>query len=244
MGSNISFIHLMLQASLIVKLVMLILITASIASWSIIIHKVQTINAYKKKMRAFENEFYAGTPMENIFARMRHSNGRQSGMANIFTQAMSEYTNFSAANKLSGNAIEQYQRVMSLAINREIESLQKSTPLLATIGSTSPYVGLFGTVWGIMISMQSLTNAGQATISMVAPGISEALVATAMGLFAAIPAVIGYNYFTNQLNDLAQYLENFADEMLAIFTRNTYNNNPNSNSAYEPNTTAAEASHA
>ena len=240
MGNNISFINLMLQASLIVKLVMLILIIASIASWSIIIHKVQTIKAYKKQMAAFENEFYAGTPMENIFNRMQH-NGRQNGMASIFTQAMSEYTNFSAANKLSSSAIEQYQRVMSIAINREIESLQKNTPLLATIGSTSPYVGLFGTVWGIMISMQSLSNAGQATISMVAPGISEALVATAMGLFAAIPAVIGYNYFTNQLNDLAQYLENFADEMLAIFTRNTYYDNPNRNSNYEPNTNAVEA---
>ena len=220
MNTDTSLFSFILHASMVVKIVLLILVAASIISWSIILYRTQVIRSYQKNMRQFESEFYAGTPMDVMFDRIKHFK-QHHGLGQLFEQSMREYNQFTAEEKLSPLAIAQYRRVMDLSIAREIDELQNNVPFLATIGSTTPYIGLFGTVWGIMTAFQGLGTASQVTIAMVAPGISEALIATAMGLFAAIPAVIAYNHFANRLNQIEQQLENFSDEMIATFTRNT-----------------------
>ena len=196
-NESLSILDLILQASLLVQLVMLILVAASLVSWTVIFTKANTLKRLRQEADDFEAEFWSGGELNGLYRRCSESGEEPVGMTSIFVAGYREYS------RLAGNAsvertdlVEGVQRAMRVALSREIEALEARLPFLATVGSTSPYVGLFGTVWGIMNSFRSLGALQSVSIATVAPGISEALIATAMGLFAAIPAVIAYNRFS------------------------------------------------
>jgi biopolymer transport protein TolQ len=203
---------------------MVLLALASIASWTFIFQRYvflkQAKNAYKK----FENQFWSGVDLSKLYAELIRQKDRLNGLENIFYAGFKEYARLSQQTMDVKSLLESCQRAMRIAQAREQEKLEQHLSFLATVGSTSPYVGLFGTVWGIMTSFQALGVVQQATISMVAPGISEALIATAMGLFAAIPAVIAYNRYTTEAEKLANHYETFQEEFQNILYRqaNTY----------------------
>ncbi|MEM1243591.1 MAG: protein TolQ [Pseudomonadota bacterium] len=208
------------QASMVVKLVMLILLAASIWSWTIIFQRSLLLRKTKAALKRFEEAFWSGTNLTKFYADLSQRRKSQFGLAEIF---LTGFKAFADASKTSQETrlkpIETSERMMRVAQTREVEKLESHLSFLATIGSTSPYIGLFGTVWGIMTAFHALGNVQQATIAMVAPGISEALIATAMGLFAAIPAVIFYNRFAQQVNDIANQYELFKDELVDVLSR-------------------------
>ena len=221
MPEPISIIDLIKNASPLVQFVMLLLALASIASWVLIFQRWFALNRVQREIDDFEEEFWGGVELSQLKADIEGQADREpNGIESIFAAGFGEYQRLASQSGADPEAVMQnVQRAMRVALNREEERISRHLPFLATVGSTSPYVGLFGTVWGIMNSFRSLANMTQATLAAVAPGISEALVATAMGLFAAIPAVIGYNRFAARVEVLMKRYEAFADELTSILHR-------------------------
>lgn len=209
-----------INAGGVVKFVMLLLLLASLVSWTLIFQRFSLLRQARKAQRLFEDKFWSGVELNKLYADISHRMQGIDGMKNIFVAGFKEFLRLHNQPGLTSEAIlEGSERAMRIAQSRENDKLTQNLALLATIGSTSPYVGLFGTVWGIMTSFHALGTVSQATISMVAPGISEALVATAMGLFAAIPAVVAYNRLSYDADRLLNHYETFQDEFSAILNR-------------------------
>lgn len=220
MTTDLSFIHLITNASPVVQLVMLALLAASVVSWSMIFSKRVLLNKAKKEADRFEEIFWSSEDLTPLYNRISKKRGGAVGMEKLFDAGFKEFARVrNAAKKDTDAMLESVNRSMRIAMNREVDYLETNLSFLATVGSTSPYVGLFGTVWGIMNSFRALGNVQQATIAMVAPGIAEALVATAMGLFAAIPAVIAYNRYSNDVERLINRYDIFLEEFLSILHR-------------------------
>jgi biopolymer transport protein TolQ len=213
------------NAGLVVKCVMLLLMIASIISWTFIFQRGIFLKNAGHAVAEFEDQFWSGKDLSKLYEGLARRNETLEGLENIFYAGFREYSRLSA-NKVSGVSsdimMESVARAMRIANAREMDQLERHLSFLATVGSTSPYVGLFGTVWGIMTSFQSISAMQQATIAMVAPGISEALIATAMGLFAAIPAVIAYNRFNSDVERLANTYDTFQEEFSNILHRQTH----------------------
>ncbi|WP_137226747.1 protein TolQ [Shewanella sp. MEBiC00475] len=223
MHAEISFIDLFLEASVLVKLVMLTLLGLSIASWAVIIQRNKLLNSARVKSLRFEDTFWSGVDLNRLYKELIARGSAISGLESMFVAGFKEYTRLSKVNSKAPEAVmDGTTRAMRVSLSREMEKLDNHLPLLATIGSTSPYIGLFGTVWGIMNSFIALGAVENATLAMVAPGIAEALIATAMGLFAAIPAVIGYNRFTTQVDKIEMTYANFMEEFSNILQRQAY----------------------
>lgn len=223
MSSDLSFISLIRDASPVVQAVMGILILASMVSWTFIFSKYREISGAEETSAEFEERFWSGIDLADLYRQLAREDYKTEGLENIFMAGFKEFARLQQEPNIGPDAVmEGAQRVMRVSLNRELESLDERLPFLATVGSTSPYVGLFGTVWGIMNSFRSLGAAKQATLAMVAPGISEALVATAMGLFAAIPAVMAYNRYSTEIGRLASRYEAFAEEFLSLLHRKAH----------------------
>lgn len=223
MSVDLSLAHLIWQASPVVKLVMLILVGASITSWAIIFSKRQQLLAATHGAEQFEERFWSGGNVAEIYAQAKRTEEHSGGLERIFRAGFREFTRMRKQQASSEAVVEASQRAMRVALSREIDDLEAQLPFLATVGSTSPYIGLFGTVWGIMNSFQALGHMQQATLATVAPGIAEALIATAIGLFAAIPAVIAYNRYANRAERLMGRYEIFMEEFTSILQRNAHN---------------------
>ncbi len=224
MNIDLSLWQLVMNASVLVKLVMLSLLVASIASWMIIFQKRQILRSARQQADRFEEHFWSGADLTRLYEGITSGNKKAQGMELIFESGFREFMRMSQQGGMSASEkVDGAHRAMRIALTREMDRIENHLTFLATVGSTSPYVGLFGTVWGIMSSFQGLANATQATIQSVAPGISEALVATAMGLFAAIPAVIAYNRYSNQVERLELRYDNFKEELSAILQRQAHN---------------------
>jgi biopolymer transport protein TolQ len=223
MSTDLSFIHLIINASLLVQLVMLALLLASLVSWTMIFNKRVVLNRAAREADKFEDLFWSSEDLSPLYNRINAKREGATGMEKMFEVGFKEFARLrTQTNKDPDAMLESAQRAMRIAMNKEVDYLETSLSFLATVGSTSPYVGLFGTVWGIMNSFRALGNVQQATIAMVAPGIAEALVATAMGLFAAIPAVIAYNRYSNDVERLINRYDIFLDEFLSILHRHAH----------------------
>ena len=223
MQIDLSIINLIMEASLLVKLVMLVLVFASLWSWTIIFSKRFVMRRARRAADSFEDRFWSAEDLSTLYSRITGRGHEPSGMERIFEVGFREFARLRKREGVDPRAVlEGAQRSMRVALNREIEELEHSLSFLATVGSVSPYIGLFGTVWGIMNSFQALGNVHQATLGMVAPGISEALVATAMGLFAAIPAVIAYNRYSSDLDRLFSRYDIFVEEFSSILQRQVH----------------------
>lgn len=218
MNGQESFLEIALHASLVVKIVLLILVAASLASWAVIFRKHRMLKEARVAADTFEKRFWSGGEIAGIYKEISGS-GAESGMESIFESGFGEFARLRKQSDAQALVIEGSRRAMRVAQLREVDRLEEHLSFLATVGSTSPYVGLFGTVWGIMNAFHGLGNVQQATIAMVAPGISEALIATAMGLIAAIPAVIAYNRFANHVERLETRFDGFLDEFSTILQR-------------------------
>jgi len=221
MNQDMSIFHLILNASLVVKLVMLLLMVVSVSSWAAIFRKLFSLKRVTTLNDKFEREFWSGTSLNDLFAAAAQ-NARAAGpMERIFASGMREYQKLrekriSDASTLLDGA----RRAMRASFQREIDAVETNLSFLASVGSVSPYVGLLGTVWGIMHAFTGLASLQQVTLATVAPGIAEALVATAIGLFAAIPAVVAYNRFARDIDRVAIKLETFIEEFSNILQRN------------------------
>ena len=223
MEDKLSIWSLVLNASLVVQLVMLSLLLASFLSWVMIFQRNQVMRKARRSLKLFEDRFWSGIDLGQLFREINQTPNPNSGAENIFRAGLQEYTRLSQKSGSDPDMIMNgVQRAMRVAMAREEERLERHLPFLATVGSTSPYVGLFGTVWGIMNAFRGLANVHQATLASVAPGISEALVATAIGLFAAIPAVIAFNRFSAQAEGLLNAYDTFADEFSSILYRRVH----------------------
>ena len=219
MADPISILDLVMDASPLVQFVMVLLALASIVSWVLIFQRWFALNRVRREMDDFEDEFWSGIDLNQLKTDLEDEE-HFTGIESVFRAGFDEYQRLASQPDTDPDAVMQnVQRAMRVAVTREEERLGRHLPFLATVGSTSPYIGLFGTVWGIMNSFRSLAGMTQATLTAVAPGISEALVATAMGLFAAIPAVIGYNRFQSRVDILMRRYEAFADELASILHR-------------------------
>lgn len=221
MNADASLLSYVLNAGWVVKAVLLILLAASIYSWGIIIQKWQVLRAANKHARLFEDRFWQTDDLAKLYQKLQQG-AEHSGLAHIFQQGLKEFSRLRREGAENNAVLEGVLRTMRAASQRELDRLEHNLPALATIGSTAPYVGLFGTVWGIMSSFQGLSQVQQATIAMVAPGISEALVATAMGLFAAIPAVVAYNRAGQNLQQLSGRFDAFQEEFAALLHRDLH----------------------
>ncbi|UCC55973.1 MAG: protein TolQ [Gammaproteobacteria bacterium] len=222
MSTDMSFFHLIAGASFVVQLVMLLLLVVSVMSWTMIFRRRTALIEATQAANNFEDRFWSGGDLATLFREV--SDRRENiGMAGIFQAGFNEFARLRNQPGVEPRAVvEGSQRVMRVVLSRETDDLETHLSFLATVGSTSPYVGLFGTVWGIMNAFRSLGNAQQATLSMVAPGIAEALIATAMGLFAAIPAVIAYNRYSNDVERLINRYDNFLEEFSTILQRQSH----------------------
>jgi biopolymer transport protein TolQ len=220
---GIAMWSLVRNASLPVQLVMLMLLAASVLSWTMIFRKWFALKSANQVADRFETKFWSGANINQMFIEQSKKETNATGMASIFVEGFREYKRLSQESKIEPmDILEGVQRAMRVALSREIDYLETHLSFLATVGSTSPYVGLFGTVWGIMNSFRSLGMVQQATIAHVAPGIAEALIATAIGLFAAIPAVIAYNRYSNKVERLVTRYEIFMQEFASILQRQAY----------------------
>ncbi len=220
MNGELNLFSLMWHASLPVQLVMIILLGFSFASWVIIFRKRAMLNESLTNTDAFEERFWSGTDLAGLFREVSTKGDDTSGTASIFEAGFREFARLRQRRSNDGRALlEGAQRAMRVSAAREMDRLEQNLEFLANVGSISPYVGLFGTVWGIMISFQGLAVMKEATIATVAPGISEALIATAMGLFAAIPAVWAYNRYTTKLDRINTRFETFVEEFSSILAR-------------------------
>jgi len=221
--TDLSYLHLILNASLLVQLVILSLVITSFVSWTMIFNKRVMLNRAKKEAEKFEGQFWSLEDLSPLYNRISNSRNPLTGMEKIFEAGFKEFARLRSQENIQPDAIiEGAQRAMRIAMNKEMDVLETNLSFLATVGSTSPYVGLFGTVWGIMNSFRALGNVQQASIALVAPGIAEALIATAMGLFAAIPAVIAYNRYTNDVERLISRYDIFMDEFSSILHRHAH----------------------
>lgn len=219
MHVDTSILGLIIHASLLVQLVMILLLLASLISWTMIVSKWRIIKDARYAADRFEDEFWSGTDLVSLYEKTKLKR-YPTGMESIFLAGFKEYIRLHQQDKVSPVAIaDTALRSMKVAMSREIELLEHYLSFLATVGSTAPYIGLFGTVWGIMNSFRALSGVQQATLSAVAPGIAEALIATAMGLFAAIPAVIAYNRYSNDVERLVMRFDNFVEEFTALLQR-------------------------
>ena len=225
MAFDQTILRLILEASLIVKIVMAILVFASLASWTLMLIKSSQLNKAQKKLDIFEDRFWSGISLNKLYSDLSQRSDKE-GMASIFFNGYHEYARLNqGATPRALPVVDTATRAMRVAETREIDTLEQNLSFLATVGSTSPYIGLFGTVWGIMNSFISLSEMQQATLAVVAPGIAEALIATAIGLFAAIPAVIAYNRFTDRVDRIAVRYENFREEFTTLLERQIHKGN-------------------
>ena len=219
MHVDTSILGLIRDASLLVQLVMLLLLVASVISWTMIVSKWKIIKDARNEADKFEDKFWSGTDLASLYEKIRLKRD-PAGMEHIFVAGFKEYVRLHRQHRVSPIAIaDTALRSMKVAMSREVEALEHYLSFLATVGSTAPYIGLFGTVWGIMNSFRALSDVQQATLSAVAPGIAEALIATAMGLFAAIPAVIAYNRYSTDVERVVIRYDNFVEEFTALLQR-------------------------
>ena len=223
MSTDLSFVTLVANASPLVQLVMVALMLASVVSWTMIFDRAKVLRNARKAADQFESRFWSGGDLSELFHELERERARKDGMASIFHAGFQEFARLKKSPGIEPMAVvEGARRSMNVAMSREMDRLETHLSFLATVGSTSPYVGLFGTVWGIMNSFQALGSVKQATLSLVAPGIAEALIATAMGLFAAIPAVVAYNRYSNDVERLNGSYEDFLDEFTTILQRQAH----------------------
>ena len=223
MSTDLSLVALVVNASLPVQFVMVILGMASFVSWTMIFRKHFVLGRATRAADTFEDQFWSGIDLVEVFNRIDIRRAGANGMERIFHAGFKEFARLRGQKVVEARDIlTGTERAMRIALGREVDYLELNLSFLATVGSTSPYIGLFGTVWGIMNSFRALGNVQQATISMVAPGIAEALIATAMGLFAAIPAVIAYNRFAHDVERLHNRYDAFVDEFSTILQRQAH----------------------
>lgn len=219
-AADLSILVLMTKATLVVQLVMLLLVVVSLASWTVIFGKGFAIRAARKETEAFERGFWSGTNLSTLYEKATNRRRRTGALERIFEGGMSEFLKLRGREGETGATIlDGARRAMRASYQREMDALERRLQFLASVGSVSPYVGLFGTVWGIMHAFTGLASLEQATLASVAPGIAEALVATAIGLFAAIPAVVAYNRFAHDIDRLANRFETFIEEFSNILQR-------------------------
>jgi biopolymer transport protein TolQ len=224
MSTDLSITHLILNASLVVQLVIALLVFASLMSWTMIFDRRRVLRKATRAADDFEARFWSGGDLADLYRQLERDGDDDSGMAAIFRAGFREFARLRTKGHKDPMAMVQgAQRSMRVSLNREVDRLENHLSTLATVGSTSPYVGLFGTVWGIMNSFTSLGNVKQATLALVAPGIAEALIATAIGLFAAIPAVIAYNRYSNKVERLNNRYDDFVEEFATILQRQAGN---------------------
>lgn len=219
---NLSFMGMFFQADFVVQVVMVLLFLASIWSWAIIFNKLISLKVIKMRMSRFENEFWSGTSLEKLFRQVK--NKQDHPLAMIFAAAIDEWNtrntkNISSDSNLRASAKERIHQAMQVAANKALDEIEKNLSFLATMGSSAPFIGLFGTVWGIMVSFQSIAISKNTSLAVVAPGIAEALLATGLGLAAAIPAVIFYNNFASQVNRIANKVDAFSLELSSMISR-------------------------
>ncbi len=223
MNNDLSIYHLVVNASFVVQLVMLILLTASVVSWTYIFTKRKELKQSFDVTEEFEEAFWSGKELTDLYKKLSASEFEPEGIEKIFMAGYKEFSRMRQKEDVDPDVqVENAQRVMRIELNRELDRLDESLPFLATVGSASPYVGLFGTVWGIMNSFVALGDVKQATLAQVAPGIAEALIATAIGLFAAIPAVISYNRFSTRLGILTGRFDLFVEEFIVLLQRQAH----------------------
>ena len=216
---DLSILELFLNASIVVKSVILLLLLASIISWMVIFERWLYINKVSQEFLAFESRFWSDSGLEALLAESQEEGHQTIGAEYLFQIGFLDYKRLKNENIDSETIMSSVQRNMRAALAKEQTLLEKHLPFLATVASVSPYIGLFGTVWGIMNSFRGLAGSSQATLSAVAPGISEALIATAIGLFAAIPALIAYNKFISESDSLVSSMEGFKEEFSAVLHR-------------------------
>ena len=219
--NTMSIPHLIMSASIVVQLVMLLLVVGSILSWVVIFQRSIALRRAKQEYNQFEESFWSGVDLNELYREIPADAPRH-GAEHIFQAGFREFNRLMPNTRSADTVLEGVQRSMRVAWSREEDRLTQHLVFLATVASASPYIGLFGTVWGIMTSFIALGSVKQATLAMVAPGIAEALIATAMGLFAAIPAVIAYNRFTNRLQRIEIRYENFLEEFSGILHRKAH----------------------
>ena len=219
MNADLSFLHLIRDASPVVQGVMIILVIASVMSWALIIGKSIQLRRAKRTAEVFEEDFWGSSDITGTYSKLTIRRGTLGGLERIFEAGFSEFGRLRRKTSSDEVIMDGSSRAMRIALSREADVIETHLPFLATVGSISPYIGLFGTVWGIMNSFTALGNVQQATLAMVAPGIAEALIATAIGLFAAIPAVIFYNRFATDADRLLNRYENFSEEFSTVLQR-------------------------
>ncbi|MDA7778365.1 protein TolQ [Gammaproteobacteria bacterium] len=215
--NDISVLNLFLEAGMVVKTVMLLLLLASVLTWIVVVERYNFYKKIKDINTSFHKRFWSGEDLNVLYDEIELENIPLYGSLSVFQSAFKEFKQLNPQEVITELDLEGINRCMRVAIAADEEEMNKHLPFLANVGSVSPYVGLLGTVWGIMTSFQGLSDATQATINAVAPGISEALVATAMGLFAAIPAVIAFNKYTSELETMSQSTLIFSEELASIF---------------------------
>lgn len=219
MDQNFSIVSLVIGASIVVQLVLALLLSVSLASWTVIFRKYFSIKAARVKTDEFEQEFWSGTSLNDLYQAAISAARRGSPLQRIFASGMREFLKLRERRLDASTLVDGARRAMRAAQQREMDVIESNLSFLASVASVSPYVGLFGTVWGIMHAFVGLSNLQQVTLATVAPGIAEALVATAIGLFAAIPAVIAYNFFARDIDRLSIRFESFMEEFSNILQR-------------------------
>lgn len=223
MNTDLSLLSLFWEASLLVKCVMLLLISVSIISWTFIFQRVVAFNKAKRAYREFENYVHSGSELNRLYEYLMMKREFISGAEVVFKAGFREFMRAAKNENLSPGLIyDSAERAMKVALTKEEHNLEVHLPFLATVGSISVYIGLFGTVWGIMSAFRALGTVQQATLAMVAPGISEALIATALGLFASIPALCAYNRFSHSIEELIRNYDHLAEEFLGLLHRQLY----------------------
>lgn len=222
--NDISVLNLFLEAGMVVKTVMMLLLLASLLTWIVIVERYNFYKKIKDINNSFQKRFWSGEDLNTLYGEIEEENIPLYGSLSVFQSAFKEFKQLNPQAVITELDLEGINRCMRVAIAADEEEMNKHLPFLANVGSVSPYVGLLGTVWGIMTSFQGLSDATQATINAVAPGISEALVATAMGLFAAIPAVIAFNKYTSELETMSQSTLIFSEELASIFYKQSIKN--------------------
>ena len=222
--NDISVLNLFLEAGMVVKTVMLLLLLASVLTWIVVVERYNFYKKIKYINTSFHKRFWSGEDLNVLYDEIELENIPLYGSLSVFQSAFKEFKQLNPQEVITELDLEGINRCMRVAIAADEEEMNKHLPFLANVGSVSPYVGLLGTVWGIMTSFQGLSDATQATINAVAPGISEALVATAMGLFAAIPAVIAFNKYTSELETMSQSTLIFSEELASIFYKQSIKN--------------------
>jgi len=221
MNQDLSIVHLILNASFVVQAVMVLLMVVSITSWAAIFRKLFSLGKVKSQNEAFEREFWSGSSLNDLFTAASKNSTQGGPMERIFASGMREFQKLRERRITDvGTLMEGARRAMRASFQREMDVVETNLSFLASVGSVSPYVGLFGTVWGIMHAFTGLASLTQVTLATVAPGIAEALVATAIGLFAAIPAVVAYNRFARDIDRIATHQETFIEEFSNILQRN------------------------